>query len=389
MLSSGTRTATGDDAHVRGFVEDVFCSLHRVEQRRWARAYLWGLVHGSGRKTPRRLAGVGALPPAAVHGLHQFINVSPWDWQPVRRRLAERVAAAAEPVAWTVAELVIPKSGDRSVGVHTRTDPATGQKVHGQRALGLFLVAEGRAFPVDWSLLLGGAWERDEELRRRARIPEAARARPAGAHVLDHAARAVTLPRVAGLPWVLDLTGYEDAAGVLAGLARERLDVACEVDPGQVVLAGQHSPRVSTVGALMGIRHARQPHVMTRQTPDGRTNVVPIRAYAGTVRLPQQPGADGAGRTYRILERPAADGQPPRYWITSLTDLSVDQVFALVRGRSAALSAVSILEERFGALDFEGRSYPGWHHHMTMASAAYVHQYLEGAHEAAVGAAAG
>nr|WP_051837055.1 transposase [Streptomyces sp. NRRL WC-3742] len=385
---------------MRGFVEDVFRSLHRVEQRRWARAYLWGLVHGSGRKTPRRLARFGALPPAAVHGLHQFINVSPWDWQPVRRRLAERVAAVAAPFAWTVAELAIPKSGDHSVGVHARTDPATGQRVHGQRALGLFLVAEGRAFPVDWSLLLGGAWERDEELRRRARIPEAETARPAGAHVLEQAVRAVALPSLAALPWVLDLTGYEEAAGVLAGLARERLDVVCEVDPGQVVLAGRHSPRVSTVGALMGIRHARQSQMMTRQTPDGRTNVVPIRAYAGTVRLPQQTGADGAGRTYRILERSAVDGQlPSRYWITSLTEQSVDQVFALVRGRSAALSALSVLEERFGALDFEGRSYPGWHHHMTMASAAYVHQHLDGAPavlprqwsppEAAIGAAAG
>ncbi|WP_106981926.1 transposase [Streptomyces sp. NRRL S-31] len=366
---------------MQGFVEEVFRSLHRVEQHRWARAYLWALIHGSGKKTPRRMAREDCLPPAALRGLHQFINASSWDWRPVRRRLAERVAALAAPYAWTVAELIIPKNGGHSVGVHRRVDPATRQAVNCQRALGLFLAGGGQAFPVDWSLVLSGPWDWDAERRRRTRIPDQEKGRPAGSYVLDYATDAVTLPRVAGLPWVLDLTRCDDAAGVLAGLARERLDVVCEVDPGQVVLVGQHTPTVCTVGTLMGIRHARQPHVIVRQAPDGRTKVVTLHTYTGTVRLPQLAvGADGASRTYRILERSAPDGRlPTRYWITSLTDRPVDEVLALVRGRTAALTAVSILQNRFGVLDFEGRSFPGWHHHMTMASAAYVHQFLDGA----------
>ncbi|MEV6947616.1 transposase [Streptomyces sp. NPDC051172] len=365
---------------MQGFVEDIFQSLHRVEQRRWAQAYLWSLIHGSGKKTPRRMARADSLPAAAVRGLHQFINASPWEWQPVRRRLAERVTAGAAPYAWSVAELIIPKNGDHSVGVHDRVDPATGQPVNCQRALGLFLAVDNQSFPVDWSLVLSGPWDWDPQRRQRARIPEEEKERPVGAYVLDYAANVVTLPHAAGLPWVLDLTRCDDAAGVLAGLARERLDVVCEVDPGQVVLVGQHTPTVSTVGAIMEMRHARQPHVMVRQTPDGRTKVVPIHAYAGTVRLPQLgAGADGASRTYRILERPAPEGRlPARYWITSLTDLPVDEVLSLVRGRTAALSTVSVLQNRFGVLDFEGRSFPGWHHHMTMASAAHLYQYLDG-----------
>lgn len=381
MSSSETCVSSADDLRMQGFVEDIFWSLHRVEQHRWARAYLWALIHGSGKKTPRRMAREDALPPAALRGLHQFINASSWDWRPVRRRLAERVAAQASPYAWTVAELIIPKSGGHSVGVHRRVDPVTGHSVNCQRALGLFLAGAGHAFPVDWSLVLSGAWDWDPQRRRRARIPEEEKERPVGVHVLGHVTDAVTLPHVAGLPWVLDLTRCEDAAGVLAGLARERLDVVCEVDPGQVVLVGQHTPTVCTVGALMGARHARQPHVIVRQAPDGRTKVVPVHLYPGTVRLPQLTvGADGASRTYRILERSAPDGRlPARYWITSLTDRPVDEVLSLVRGRTAALMTVSVLQNRLGVLDFEGRSFPGWHHHMTMASAAYVHQYLDGA----------
>lgn len=37
---------------------------------------------------------------------------------------------------------------------------------------------------------------------------------------------------------------------------------------------------------------------------------------------------------------------------------------------------MSCLEEDCGLLDFEGRSYPGWHHHMTLVSAAYTYSRL-------------
>lgn len=375
--------ATADGLHIQRFVEDVFQSLHRVEQHRWAQAYLWALMHGSGRKTPRRMAREDFLPPAAVRGLNQFINASSWDWRPVRRRLVRHVAAAAAPYAWTVAELIVPKSGGHSVGVHRRVDATTGQSVNCQRALGLFLAGSGQAFPVDWSLLLSGPWDHDPQRRRRARIPEEEKERPAGAHVLeylDRAADAVTSLRGAGLPWVLDLTRCEDAGGVLGGLARRRLQVVAELDPGHGVLAGRHMSAVRPVGRLMRMRHARQPHVMARQTQDGSTKTVAFHSCTGTVRLPRSAaGTDSSSRTYRILEWPAPDGRSPaRYWITSLTDRPPDEALSLVRARTAALSAVSVLENRLGALDFEGRSFPGWHRHMTMASAAYACRYLDG-----------
>ncbi|URN13941.1 hypothetical protein LUW77_29040 [Streptomyces radiopugnans] len=57
----------------------------------------------------------------------------------------------------------------------------------------------------------------------------------------------------------------------------------------------------------------------------------------------------------------------------------MEETMALVCSRAAVRTAVTTLREQFGALDFAGRSFPGWHHHMTMVSAAYVHQHLHGA----------
>ncbi|WP_405905520.1 MULTISPECIES: transposase [unclassified Streptomyces] len=360
------------------FLEEIFSPLHRAEQRRWARAYLRGLLHGTCRKTPRRMARAEALPPAAAQGLHQFINASPWDWAPVRGRLALRVAASTTPYAWTVAELIIPKRGEHSVGVHRRLDAGTGLTVNCQRAVGLFLATGAHCFPVDWSLVLNDAWGRDRQRRLRARIPESETARPVGGHVLDLAADVVARPRLPAVPWVLDLTRSDDASGVLAGLARQRLDIVCEVDPGQIVFTGDSFPTVITVGELMEGRYARQPQVITRQAADGTIKAIPIHAYAGTVRLPRRStGRDDSSVSYRILKLRAPDGRrAARYWITSLTDRSVEEVIAPVRSRAAVRTAVTALQKDFGALDFEGRSFPGWHHHMTMASAAYAFRNL-------------
>lgn len=368
----------GEWARMQTFMDEIFRPFRRAEQRRWAQLYLWALIHVSGKKTPRRMALAKPLPSAAAHGLHRFINASPWDWQPVRRKLARRIAASATPHAWTVAELIIPKRGEHSVGVHRRVDTATGQTVNCQRAMGLFLATATHCFPVDWSIVLDGPWDSDRERRRRARIPETETGRPAGAYVLGYAADVSAQPQLPRIPWVLDLTGWDDACRVLAGLARLRHDVVCEVDPDRLVLTGQHTPTVSTVGELMELRHARQTHVLVRRTAQGRTEAVPIHAYAGTVRLPGLgAGDESASRTYRVLERPDPDGrQPARYWMTTLTDRRVEEVLRLTRSRAAALSTVATLQKRFGVLDFEGRSFPGWHHHMTMALAAYAYQHL-------------
>ncbi|SEQ18756.1 IS701 family transposase [Streptomyces radiopugnans] len=382
MSSSGVPTTVSDGgSRTQEFLEEVFEPLHRAEQRRWARAYLQGLIHASGRKTPRGMARTELMPPATAHGLHQFINASPWDWEPVRRRLALWVAANTTPRAWVVAELTIPKRGVHSVGVHRRLNAATGRFINCQQAVGLFLSADAHCFPVGWSLVLDDAWDRDRQRRRRARIPEAETARPMSSYIFDHAAAVAAQPRLPRVPWVLDLARCEDAGGLLAGLARHRFDVVCEVGPAQPVLAGHHASSVTTAGRLLEMRRTRRPYTAERQAAGSLPRTAPIRAYAGTVRLPRHDtDREGGSQRYRLLELRDPDGrQPARYWITSLTDRCVEETMALVCSRAAVRTAVTTLREQFGALDFAGRSFPGWHHHMTMVSAAYVHQHLHGA----------
>lgn len=93
------------------------------------------------------------------------------------------------------------------------------------------------------------------------------------------------------------------------------------------------------------------------------------------VRKPQQGGGDQ--RPYRLFTELAADGRPgPRIWFTNLTQHRLDELLELTRLYVSSTVTADCMDGRYELLDFAGRSFPAWHHHMTMASAAYAHLRL-------------
>jgi SRSO17 transposase len=116
--------APAEPATIRGrleaFADDLFASLARADQRARGECYLRGLMLDGRRKSiepmATRLGG-------DVHykALHLLPATSPWDWRPVRRRLAERLCAALGPTAWAVDDTGFPKDGTCSVGCSAST----------------------------------------------------------------------------------------------------------------------------------------------------------------------------------------------------------------------------------------------------------------------------
>jgi SRSO17 transposase len=175
-------------AAIRGrleaFADDIFASLPRTDQRARGQCYLRGLMLDGRRKSiepmTARLGG-------EVHyqALHHFVAVSPWDWRPVRRRLAERLVAELQPTAWVVDDTGFPKDGDHSVGVQRQDCGTLGKTANCQLGVSVNAVTEQASCPLDWRLFLPECWDNDAERRAACRVPERVRHRPKWQLILD------------------------------------------------------------------------------------------------------------------------------------------------------------------------------------------------------------
>ncbi|MFF4604399.1 IS701 family transposase [Streptomyces sp. NPDC001339] len=370
------------------FTEEILGYLPRADQRRWAHAYVNGLLSTPGKKTVRRLAASVSSSPTACQSLYQLINVSPWDWRPARRNLTQWVLRRATPRAWTVGLAVLPKRGDRSVGVHRRFDPASGRTLNCQIGVGIFMDTDAGPTPLGWRLLLPDDWADDHVLRARARIPECNIGHfPLSAQVLDLVRTVHRKVTANPLPVVADLTGCPEVSSLLHGLSRCGADFAVAVPPTLPVLPGGPL-HAQGPGPAAGIRAGAPLPVKrllglgesggTAAGAAGRPRQPPL--HSAPVRLPDAKGAQATAappRTYRaFLERVPAGCPEEPVWVTNMVHERAQALLALTGLHHRASATVRTLQEEFGLRDFEGRSYPGWHHHMTLVSAAYGYSLL-------------
>ena len=70
------------------------------------------------------------LPDGNMQALQQFVNQSPWDLLPVRRRIAQRLCEVVRPEVWVVDDVSFPKRGTASAGVARQYCGALGKRAN-------------------------------------------------------------------------------------------------------------------------------------------------------------------------------------------------------------------------------------------------------------------
>ncbi|MEW2069989.1 transposase [Streptomyces sp. NPDC007346] len=347
----------------------LFGHLHRSDQQRWGHVYLQGLLHTHGKKTVRRMAAVVTGSEAASTSLHQFVNASPWEWAPARGQLAHWASRSLPVRAWTLAPAVLPKRGDRSAGVHQRFLAESGRTVNCQLGLGLFLDVGRAHIPVDWQLFLPPRFTGDAAVRDRAKIPATTQAQPLWAQNLRLVQEMTSWSNGRTAPVVADLTALCDVVPLAQRLQGSGHSFVLAI-PGQTALGAPELPpgEKESARSLLLRRGVRHPAGPGRQIVSHDT---PVRGL--------RPGGErnqGPGRL--MAEWDTSSGRPGRIWLTNITDRHPAELLELARSPHGAQAAVHRMGEDFGLLDFEGRSFPGWHRHMTLVSAAYACATLEG-----------
>jgi SRSO17 transposase len=381
-------------------------ALRRAEQRVNGELYLRGLLTDGARKSMQPMAerlGVDH------QRLQQFVSSSTWDYTVVRATLARWAEQTVGPDAYVVDDVGFPKDGDASPGVARQYCGALGKTGNCQVGVSVHLVTDTASAAVHWRLFMPESWDesttkdpveagRIRARRGRSKIPDDVR------HVekwrlaldmLDEMIESWGLP--VDRPVVADC-GYGDATAFRLGLTARGLSYVVAVKPTTSAYsadavpvaapyAGRGRPPVPRYrddpanlrtlalaagrGALRQItwRHG------TRRTKGNPTAKMRARFLALRVRPANRdiPRAEDGSlpAVWLLAEWPPGEDEPTGYWLSTLPESTpLKTLVRLAKIRWRIEHDYRELKTGLGLDHFEGRSYLGWHRHVTLTALA-------------------
>jgi SRSO17 transposase len=386
------------------FAEDIFESIPRKDQRRWGQSYLRGLLLDGKRKSIEPMAARLARgdPQADAYALEQalqqFVNQSPWDPVPVRQRLAQRMTAAITPAAWVIDDTAFPKFGRHSVGVAPQYCGALGKVANCQVGVSIHAATDQASCPLDWRLFLPEEWDHDAQRRRKAHLPADVHHRPKWQLALDMLDELAAWGLAA--PVILADAAYGEAGEFRLGLEQRELAYVVQVPgtlsaypqdaaPEQMPYAGRGRPPVARYrrrrwSLRQLVLSAGEQAAMTvawREGADGellRSRFVALRVRPAGVRLRRAAKGSELPVRWLLAEWPPGEPAPVKYWLANLpADTPLEQLVGLAKLRWRVEHDYRELKDALGLDHFEGRSWQGWHHHVTLVSVAHAFVTLE------------
>lgn len=339
------------------------CFGRRV-QRDGASRYLAGLVNDSARKSMQAMHG--RLSDAGTYqALQHFITDSPWSSAPMWTRLRALIPERHGILA--VDDTGFPKQGTQSVGVKRQYSGALGKTGNCQVGVSTALIGPTLVWPTSCELYLPQEWATDAERRDKARVPPTVRFREKWRIALAH----VRQVQRAGfeIDAVVADADYGTTTAFRTGLERLGLHYAVAVRR----LLQAWAPGATASCSL---------EAMGRAVPDSAWQVVtwghgtkgPLTArfVARRVRL-----RHGRGDRWVLFERSLADDERKYYVLNLDPTASLQALVRLARSRWPIEQQYRELKDELGLDHFEGRTYPGWAHHMVLTAAAFVFLQLE------------
>lgn len=379
---------------LEAFLQPLLPLLGRAERRRHGALYLQGLLLEGGRKTA---SGIAMRYGGDVQALQQFVSQSPWDFLAIRRQLAVQMLTAASPGgAWIVDDTGFPKKGNGSAGVARQYSGTLGKIGNCQVAVSLNYGTDDGCFPVNFELYLPETWAADAGRRQKTGIPGDITFRTKWQIALDLLDQA----RQWGLPdsVVIADAAYGTVTEFRRALEERKLHYVVGISPELTVwtepvtasilpYSGRGRPRTRRrtlpSPVKVGELAQRLPEEAWRQITWRQGTKGPLTSRFAALRVQPAPehwkGKVTEPVCWLLMEWPRAEAGPAKYWFANLpeqTDLG--RLVYWAKMRWWVEQNYQQLKTELGLDHFEGRSWRGWHHHVTLTMMAFDFLVLEG-----------
>jgi SRSO17 transposase len=404
-------THAGLDEALDAWLQELLAGMGRRERREALDQYTRGLLQGEGRKSvvpmaQRQVAAAGG-PEARVEAqrqrLSECVSGAHWSHAALMQRAAARVLQALAPgalQAQVVDDTGLKKSGSASVGVARQWCGGVGKVERCQVLVSVSAVGEGLSVPLAMQLYLPHDWAGDAARRHKTHVPQDVDFLPKWALAL----RLLGACEAAGLgaqPVLAD-AAYGDVLGFRAGLQDMGRPYALHIKSTHVVWAEglaccEERPQ-SVLDVARGLPASAWHSVTWREGSRG-----PQASRFARLRVVVAPDwhrgvVPPLGSEELLIEWPEGEEAPVRYVLAwSLEALGLEALVALVKLRWRIEQDYAQLKGELGLSHFEGRTWPGLHHHVALCTLAYDFLVLQraaaapfspSAHRAAAAAAA-
>ena len=372
------------------FLEELLNPIGRSERRKWSAQYVKGLLSEAERKTISSIADRSLENnPQAIQ---QMIHSSPWDSSPVRLAMSQKAISELEPIkASIVDDTGFPKKGKHSAGVARQYSGTLGKVDNCQVAVSLHWATGQCSFPLDWSLYLPKEWTDDPERCRKAGIPEDVTFRKKWELALDMVDRALENGIDLGV-----LTADHDY-GVNTNFRRglESRNVLYSVAIDKAMVFWKHPVKRKPVPySGRGRRPApRYDPSIPPETAEIIASSIPeedwkIIIYGkGTKKklsdefaaIRVQPAHNHQHKepemsmVWLLFQRTPGEKMPSNYFLSSMDEsTTLARLVKITKLRWRIERDYQILKGEIGLDHYEVRNWQGWHHHVTLATMAYI-----------------
>jgi SRSO17 transposase len=383
------------EARFSAYVDELATVMGHADREGPLRDYCMGLLLPGERKSVEPMAAITA--PARTAAQHQsllhFVGESRWLDDDVLTKVREMVQPAIERggaiEAWIVDDTGFPKKGKHSVGVARQYCGQLGKQDNCQVAVSLSIANHHASLPIAYRLYLPQEWAEDIARRHKARVPDEIefKTKPEIALEQIHAAREAGVPT--GV--VLIDAGYGASTELRTGISSLGLTYVAGILPQTKVWATlpkrrKASGRASSNGKRRKPKRQRisVKELATRLPKsawkkitwrEGSADSLSSRfARVRTCAAPQGDKISSSDRSdeWVLIEWPKSEPEPTKYWLSTLPDnTSFQQLVDLTKLRWRIERDYQELKQEVGLGHYEGRGWPGFHHHASLCIAAY------------------